>query len=34
MDGFLIIAFGLGGLLLPLGLIKLFWYFNDKQQKK
>jgi len=34
MDGFLIIAFGLGGLLLPLGFIKLFWYFNDKQQNK
>jgi len=33
MDGFLIIAFGLGGLLLPLGFIKLFWYYHDKNNK-
>jgi len=32
MDGFLVIAFGLGGLLLPLGFIKLFWYFHDKKK--
>jgi len=33
MDGFLVIAFGLLGLLLPLGFIQLFWYFNDKKNK-
>ena len=33
MDGFLIIAFGLGGLLLPLGFIKLFWYHHDRKNK-
>ena len=34
MDGFLIISFALLGLLLPLGLINLFFWFNDKQQNK
>ena len=33
MDGFLVIAFGLGGLLLPLGFIKLFWYYHDRKKK-
>jgi len=33
MDGFLVIAFGLGGLLLPLRFIKLFWYFHDKKNR-
>ena len=33
MDGFLIIAFGLLGLLLPLGFIKLFWYYHDRKNK-
>jgi hypothetical protein len=33
MDGFLVIAFGLLGLLLPLGFIQLFWYYHDRKNK-
>ena len=33
MDGFLVIAFGLGGLLLPLGFIQLWFYVNNRKKK-
>jgi hypothetical protein len=33
MDGFLVIAFGLLGLLLPLSFIQLWFYVNDKKKK-
>lgn len=33
MDGFLVLAFGLAGILLPLGFIQLWFYVNDKKKK-
>lgn len=33
MDGFLVIAFGLLGLLLPLGFIQLWFYVNNRKNK-
>ena len=33
MDGFLVIAFALGGLLIPLGFIQLWLYVNDKDNR-
>lgn len=34
MDGFLVLAFGLAGILMPLGFIQLWFYFNDKKKKQ